>query len=66
MAAYQCPICDYVYDEAAGAPREGYPAGTSWDDVDDDWRCPDCGVREKVDFNPKEAHMTTGVEFNAH
>jgi rubredoxin len=55
MAAYQCPICDYVYDEAAGAPREGYRPGTSWADVDDDWRCPDCGVREKIDFNPKDA-----------
>ena len=32
MAAFQCPNCDYVYDEAIGAPREGYPAGTSWDD----------------------------------
>jgi rubredoxin len=29
MSAYQCPVCDFTYDEAAGAPREGYPAGTS-------------------------------------
>ncbi|KAA1251730.1 rubredoxin [Mycobacterium simiae] len=55
MAAYQCPVCDYVYDEVIGASREGYPGGTKWDDIDDDWNCPDCGVREKVDFNPKEA-----------
>ncbi|MGA7049739.1 MAG: rubredoxin [Mycobacterium sp.] len=55
MATYQCPICDYVYDEATGAPREGYRAGTSWAHVDHDWRCPDCGVREKIDFNPKHA-----------
>ncbi len=66
MTAYQCPICDYVYDEAVGAPREGYPAGTSWDDVDDEWRCPDCGVREKVDFNPKGADMTSRTDPNAH
>ena len=50
MAAYRCPVCDYVYDEAKGAPREGFPAGTGWDHIPDDWSCPDCGVREKVDF----------------
>ena len=50
MSAYRCPGCDYVYDEAKGAPREGFPAGTSWNDIPDDWCCPDCAVREKVDF----------------
>jgi len=55
MASHQCPACDFTYDEAAGAPRDGYPAGTSWADVDDTWPCPDCGVREKIDFTPKEA-----------
>ncbi len=51
MSAYRCEICDYTYDEAAGAPREGFPAGTPWSDVPDDWTCPDCGVREKIDFD---------------
>ncbi len=50
-AAYQCPVCDYVYDEAKGDAREGFPAGTRWEDVPDDWCCPDCAVREKPDFN---------------
>lgn len=50
MSAYRCPGCDFVYDEAKGAPREGFPAGTLWNDVPDDWCCPDCAVREKVDF----------------
>ncbi len=48
--AFACPGCGYVYEEAAGAPREGFPAGTAWSDVPDYWCCPDCGVREKVDF----------------
>ncbi|MCJ0903572.1 rubredoxin [Rhodococcus sp. ARC_M6] len=50
MSAYRCPVCEYVYDEAIGAPREGFPAGTPWTEVSDDWCCPDCGVREKIDF----------------
>ena len=52
MAAYRCPVCEYVYDEARGEPREGFPAGTPWSEVPDDWCCPDCAVREKVDFEP--------------
>jgi alkane 1-monooxygenase len=54
MARYRCPVCSYVYDEASGAPREGFPAGTPWDEVPEDWCCPDCAVREKVDFEPIE------------
>ena len=49
MTSFKCPICDYVYDEAKGDPREGFPAGTAFSEVPDDWTCPDCGVREKVD-----------------
>ena len=50
MSSYRCPVCDYVYDEAEGAAREGFPAGTSWDRIPEDWSCPDCGVRDKIDF----------------
>jgi rubredoxin len=47
---YKCPVCDYVYDEAKGDAREGFPAGTQWEEIPDDWCCPDCAVREKPDF----------------
>lgn len=47
MAAYRCPVCDYVYDEANGDAREGFPAGTGWDQIPDDWCCPGLrGARE--------------------
>jgi alkane 1-monooxygenase len=52
--AYRCPNCEYTYDERSGAPREGFPAGTSWSEIPDGWHCPDCGVRDKVDFEPLE------------
>ena len=48
--AAECPNCGYVYDEAVGDAREGFPAGTPWSAVPDTWCCPDCGVREKIDF----------------
>jgi rubredoxin len=50
MSTFRCPVCDYTYEETKGAPREGFPAGTLFADIPDDWCCPDCGVREKVDF----------------
>ena len=27
---YMCLICGFIYDEAAGLPEEGIPAGTRW------------------------------------
>jgi rubredoxin len=41
-----------VYDEAVGDSREGFAAATPWSQVPDDWHCPDCGVRDKIDFQP--------------
>ena len=51
---WRCLICDYVYDEALGAPEDGIPAGTRWQDVPEDWTCPDCGA-SKGDFDMVEA-----------
>lgn len=52
MSRWRCPECGYLYDETTGDPHEGFPAGTRWAEVPDDWPCPDCGVRDKVDFEP--------------
>jgi alkane 1-monooxygenase len=47
---YQCTDCGYIYDEAQGCPHEGFAPGTRWSQIPDSWACPDCAVREKVDF----------------
>jgi alkane 1-monooxygenase len=49
---FQCPNCSYVYDESCGCPHEGFPAGHAWSRIPDSWACPQCAVREKVDFRP--------------
>ena len=54
VMAARCPGCGYVYDVIAGDEHEGFAAGTAWADIPDTWCCPDCGVREKVDFVPLE------------
>ncbi|WP_349257086.1 fatty acid desaturase [Nocardioides sp.] len=52
VLAARCPGCGYTYRVEEGNELEGFAAGTAWADVPDDWCCPDCGVREKVDFVP--------------
>lgn len=44
---WMCLVCGWIYDEAAGAPDHGLAPGTRWEDVPDDWSCPDCGVRKR-------------------
>lgn len=46
---WQCVLCAFVYDEAAGLPEEGIAPGTRWADVPDTFGCPDCSAR-KADF----------------
>jgi rubredoxin len=49
MKTYQCIVCGFVYEEAKGLPREGIAPGTPWEDVPNDWSCPECG-EAKADF----------------
>lgn len=53
MKTWQCAICGWIYDEAAGMPEHGIPPGTRWADVPTDWLCPDCGV-SKASFEMAE------------
>ena len=46
---WECIVCGLIYDEELGWPDDGIEPGTAWDDVPDDWLCPDCGVG-KEDF----------------
>jgi rubredoxin len=49
MSQYVCLACGYIYDPAKGDPDHGHPPGTSFDDLPDDWVCPECGV-PKTEF----------------
>ena len=53
MQKYQCPTCDYIYDPALGDPESDIPLGTPFEDLPDDWICPDCS-EEKSEFEPVE------------
>lgn len=53
MKKYICVVCDWVYDPEEGLPDEGIEPGTSFDDLPDDFECPECGVG-KEDFSEIE------------
>jgi len=44
MKSFQCTVCSFLYEEENGLPLEGIAAGTPWDNIPADWRCPDCGT----------------------
>jgi rubredoxin---NAD+ reductase len=46
---WQCLACNYIYDEAKGWPDDGIAAGTRWQDIPEDWVCPECSAA-KSDF----------------
>lgn len=51
MKKYECVVCGYVYDPEEGDPDNGIVPGTAFEDLPDDWTCPDCGA-SKDDFEP--------------
>ncbi len=53
MKKYECNVCGWVYDPAVGDPDNGINPGTAFEDLPDDWTCPECGVG-KDDFSPVE------------
>ena len=46
----QCPDCSYVYNEEQGDPYNGILYKTKFEDLPDDWICPECGgVKERFE-----------------
>ena len=43
-----CDVCQYIYDPEMGDPSNGVPPGTAWEDVPEDWVCPECGVGKEM------------------
>lgn len=53
MKSYMCVSCGFVYEEERGWPEQGLPPGTRWEDVPENWRCPECDAG-KSDFEMVE------------
>jgi rubredoxin len=50
---FRCLQCGFTYDEVLGWPEDGIEPGTRWDEIPEDWSCPDCGAA-KADFEMVE------------
>ncbi len=53
MKKYKCLLCGYIYDPAVGDPDNGVATGTAFEDLPDDWVCPECGASQD-EFEPIE------------
>ncbi|MDB5972729.1 MAG: rubredoxin [Hydrocarboniphaga sp.] len=50
-----CVICGFIYDEAIGMPEHGIGPGQRFEDLPENWICPECG-------SPKSAfEVYTGI-----
>lgn len=48
MMKYECLVCGYIYDPAKGDTDGGITPGTSFEDLPDDWVCPECGAAKDM------------------
>jgi len=44
MDKWVCDVCGWVYDPAKGDPDNGIEPGTAFEELPDDWVCPECGA----------------------
>ncbi len=51
MQKYECGVCGWVYDPEVGVPEMDIKPGTRFEDLPDDFVCPECGVG-KDEFSP--------------
>lgn len=49
LPIWMCLICGWVYDESLGDRDSGVSPGTPWEDIPEQWTCPECGV-SKAEF----------------
>ena len=48
MDKYVCSVCGYVYNPEVGDPENGVEAGTAFEDLPEDWKCPLCKVDKSL------------------
>jgi len=51
MQRHKCTVCGWIYDPAIGVKAQFVEPGTPFENVPDDFQCPQCGS-EKRWFEP--------------
>lgn len=44
---WRCTVCYYEYDQEVGDPERDISLGTAFENLPDDWVCPDCGSEKE-------------------
>ncbi|HEX7401152.1 MAG TPA: rubredoxin [candidate division Zixibacteria bacterium] len=44
MDKWECLVCGYIYDPELGDPDNDVEPGTSFEELPEEWVCPECGV----------------------
>ena len=47
MEKWECTACGYIYDPGLGDPGSGIQPGTPFEDLPEDWVCPQCGASKE-------------------
>lgn len=42
-----CTLCNYILEEADGLPASGIEPGTKFENLPEDWSCPDCAAKKE-------------------
>ena len=45
---YVCELCGWIYNESTGCPEIGAEPGTVFDDLPDDFVCPQCAGNKEA------------------
>ncbi len=61
---YECLTCGYIYEPDKGDDKRKVPAGTAFEDVAQDWRCPVCGAPKSRFQNIGGVGAPSGFEEN--
>jgi rubredoxin len=46
MKKWVCTRCDYLYDPEQGDTDHEVEPGTPFDEIPDEWVCPECGAKK--------------------
>ncbi|MDD5659287.1 MAG: rubredoxin [Actinomycetota bacterium] len=44
MKNWECTVCGYIYDPKIGDPENGIEPVRKFEDLPEDWVCPECGA----------------------
>lgn len=61
---YECGACGYIYEPMKGDDTRDVPAGTPFEELDADWRCPVCSARKPRFSNIGPSGNPSGFKEN--